>query len=140
MAGPSNILKIEEIIMAQEIMIRLDRKLKPSLSAVDVLSRIETRLTVKYAQKEYEVIGYYGEKFILQDTQQKDCELIVNKGKVKLLLRKMASMTNQEKERYEKLLEEVANHTTGVLEVIEWLNNHQFDYKDLIDRGFAEEI
>ena len=120
--------------------LRLDRKLKPSLSAVDVLSRIETRLTVKYAQKEYEVIGYYGEKFILQDTQQKDCEQIVNKDKVKLLLRKMDSMTSQEKERYEELLEGVANHTTGVWEVIEWLNNHLFDYKDLIDMGFAEEI
>lgn len=98
-------------------------------------------MTVKYAQKEYRVIGYlwFRDKLILQDTQQQDCELIVEMDKVKPLLRKMNSMTNEEKERHQSLLEGVANQTTGVWEVTEWLNRGLFDYKDLIGQGLAEE-
>lgn len=112
-----------------------------SLLVDDILPWMTGRLTVKYVQKEYIVIGYIGdrERLILQDPQQPDCELIVEMDKVKPLLRKMKSMTIDEKERYQELLDGVTNQTTEVWEVTEWLINKQFDYKNLISQGLAEE-
>jgi len=113
-----------------------------SLLVDDILPWMTGRLTVKYVQKEYIVIGYIGdcERLILQDPQQPDCELIVEMEKVKPLLRKMESMTNDEKERYQKLLDGVTNQNTEIWEVTEWLNRKLFDYKDLIGQGLAEEL
>ena len=108
----------------------------------EILPMISRGLTVKYAQKEYRIIGYIddcGKKLILKDLQQSDCELIVEMGKVKPLLRKMDSMTDKEKEKYQSLLDGVTNHTTNVWVVTEWLNDNLFDYKDLIGQGLAEE-
>ena len=116
--------------------------LKPTLDIDDILPRISSRLTVIYAQKEYKVIGYldYRDKLILQAAQQQECEIIVEIDEVKPLLRKMDSMTIQEKERYQELLDGVANQTIGVWEVTEWLNNKLLDYKNLIGEGLAEEL
>ena len=99
-------------------------------------------MTVKYAQKEYKVIGYlwFRDKLILQDTQQQDCELIVEMDQVEPLLRKMNSMTSDEKEYYQSLLDGVKDGTKGVWEATEWLNHKLFDYKDLIGQGLAEEM
>ena len=115
---------------------------KPPLDIDDILPRISSRLTVIYAQKEYKVIGYldYRDKLILQAAQQQECEIIVEFNEVKPLLRKMDSMTIQEKERYQELLDGVANHTTEVWKVTEWLNNKLLDYKNLIGEGLAEEL
>ena len=112
------------------------------LSRDDILPRIIGGLTVSYAKKEYKVLGYheFRERLILQDSQQPDDELIVEMSKVKPLLRKMDSMTNQEKEDYQEMLDGVANHTTEVWEVTEWLNSELFDYKELIGEGLAEEL
>lgn len=87
-------------------------------------------------------MGYheFRERLILQDSQQPDDELIVEMSKVKPLLRKMDSMTSDEEERYKKLLIGVANLTTDVWEVTEWLNRKLFDYKNLIGNGLAEEL
>ena len=120
------------------------KTVKHRLFKADILPRISGELTVRYAQKEYKVIGYVGEddreRLILTDPQQSDCELIVEMDKVKPLLRKMDSMSLEEKLRYQELLDGVANRTIGVWEVTEWLNYKQFDYKDLIGRGLAEEL
>lgn len=112
----------------------------PSIHMDDILPRISGRLTVKYAQKEYKVIGYldYYNKLILQAAQQQECEIIVEIDKVKPLLRKMDSMTIDENKRYQEMLDGVANHSTGIWEVTEWLNQKLFDYKDLIGQGLAE--
>ena len=59
---------------------------------------------------------------------------------VKPLLRKMDSMTDDEKDYYQSLLDGVADHTKDVWEVTEWLNRKLFDYKDLIGKGLAEEL
>ena len=108
----------------------------------DILPRIIGGLTVIYAQKEYKVVGYHDfrERLILQDPQQPGDELIVEMDKVKPLLRKMDSMTSEEEDRYKKLLIGVANQTTDVWKVTEWLNCNLFDYKDLIGKGLAEEL
>lgn len=112
------------------------------LWAEDIIPRISGNLIVKYAQKEYKVIGYHDlpNRLYLQDPQEPDCELIVEMDKVKPLLRKMGSMTNDEKDYYQSLLDGVADHTIDVWEVTEWLNRKLFDYKDLIGKGLAEEI
>lgn len=122
--------------------LRLSNNNKPTLDIDDILPRISSRLTVIYAQKEYKVIGYldYRDKLILQAAQQQECEIIVEFDEVKPLLRKMDSMTIQEKERYQELLDGVANQTIGVWEVTEWLNNKLLDYKNLIGEGLAEEL
>ena len=105
----------------------------------DILSRIGYDLEARYGQKKYNVIGCYNTKLILEDPKQRGDELIVEMEKVKPLLRKMSSMTTQEKENYQEKLDGVANQTTGVWEVIEWLNINHFDYNNLIDQGWAEE-
>jgi hypothetical protein len=111
------------------------------LWAEDIIPRISGNLIVKYAQKEYKVIGYHDlpNRLYLQDPQEPDCELIVEMDKVKPLLRKMDSMTSEEKEYYQSLLDGVADQTKEVWEVTEWLNRKMFDYKDLISQGLAEE-
>lgn len=123
-------------------MLHLSNKNKPSLVIDDILPRISSDLAVIYAQKKYKVVGFHDSpgRLILQDSQQPDDELIVEMEKVKPLLRKMDSMAIQEKERYQELLNGVANQTTGVWEVTEWLNSGLFDYKDLIGEGLAEEL
>ena len=117
-------------------------KYHPTIEMEDVLPRIVGRLTVLYNQKEYKIIGYLDDRIrlILQDPQQPDCEIIVYLDKVKPLLRKMDSMTSDEKDYYQSLLDGVANQTIGVWEVTEWLNERLFDYKDLIGKGLAEEL
>lgn len=116
-------------------------KYHPTIEMEDVLPRIVGRLTVLYNQKEYKITGYLDDRIrlILQDPQQPDCEIIVYLDKVKPLLRKMDSMTNDEKDYYQSLLDGVADHTKDVWEVTEWLNRKLFDYKDLIGKGLAEE-
>ena len=116
-------------------------KYRPTIEMEDVLPRIVGRLTVLYNQKEYKIIGYLDDRIrlILQDPQQPDCEIIVEMDQVKPLLRKMDSMTDKEKERYQELLDGVASQTTEIWEVTEWLNRKLFDYKDLIGLGLAEE-
>ena len=125
-----------------EYLIDKDTKFNPYICKDDILPRISCGVNVKYAQKEYKVIGYYDyrHKLILQDLQQPECELIVEMERVKPLLRPMDSMTRQEKDEYHSLLDGVANQTKGVWEVTEWLNDNSFDYKDLIGQGLAEEI
>ena len=122
--------------------LRLSNNNKPPLDIDDILPRISSGLTVIYAQKKYKVVGFHDSsgRLILQDSQQPDDELIVEMEKVKPLLRKMDSMAIQEKERYQELLNGVANQTTGVWEVTEWLNRGLFDYNDLIGMGLAEEL
>lgn len=112
------------------------------LWAEDIIPRISGNLIVKYAQKEYKVIGYHDlpNRLYLQDPQEPDCELIVEMDKVKPLFRKMDSMTSEEKEYYQSLLDGVADQTKEVWEVTEWLNRKLFDYKDLISQGLAEEM
>ena len=124
------------------LRINKNSKCRPSIWIDDILPRISGHLTVKYAQKEYKVIGYlwFRDNLILQDPQQPDCEIIVEMDKVKPLLRKMDSMTSKEKEKYKELLDGVAAQTTGVWEVTEWLNHKLFDYKGLIEKGLAEEL
>lgn len=55
-------------------------------------------------------------------------------------LRPMSSMTKEEEEEYELLID-CSDHTYFKTsdKVIDWLNSHHFDYRGLIDKGFALE-
>ena len=59
--------------------------------------------------------------------------------KVKPYLRPMSSMTEEEKETYESFIISIASDETGAWELIDWLNEHHFDYRGLIPKGLALE-
>ena len=54
----------------------------------------------------------------------------------KLFLRPMSSMTEEEKLMYEGLMIGIDN-ISYMLDVIDWLNSHHFDYRGLIKKGLA---
>ena len=55
---------------------------------------------------------------------------------IKPYLRPMSSMTDEEKLMYEGLMIGTDN-ISYMLDVIDWLNAHHFDYRNLIDKGLA---
>ena len=72
----------------------------------------------------------------------KDQSLIVNGSyygdNYKPYLRPMSSMTKEEKAMYEGLMIGTDN-ISYMLDVIDWLNSHHFDYRGLIPMGLALE-
>ena len=55
---------------------------------------------------------------------------------IKPYLRPMSSMTEEEKLMYEGLMIGIDN-ISYMLDVIDWLNSHHFDYRGLIEKGIA---
>ena len=49
----------------------------------------------------------------------------------------MSSMTDEEKLMYEGLMIGTDNNISYMLDVIDWLNAHYFDYRGLIEKGLA---
>ena len=62
----------------------------------------------------------------------------VNGIDIKPYLRPMSSMTEEEKLMYEGLMIGIDN-ISYMLDVIDWLNSHHFDYRGLIPKGLALE-
>ena len=58
---------------------------------------------------------------------------------VKLYLRPMSSMTEEEKEKYHKLCDSYYGIYFDTVDSIDWLNSHHFDYRGLIPKGLALE-
>ena len=56
--------------------------------------------------------------------------------KIKPYLRPMSNMTEEEKLMYEGLMIGTDN-ISYMLDVIDWLNSHHFDYRGLIKKGLA---
>lgn len=104
----------------------------------DLLSRLLHGLRVDYSGTHYDAYAYNNEtrQIVLRGS---DCDILVDIGHVKPLLRRMSSMTNEEKIKYETLLAEATVHGK-VWYVIDWLNRNMFDYRGLIDYGTAVEI
>lgn len=101
---------------------------------IDILSRLPHGLRIDYSGTHYDAYAYndIAEQIVLRGS---DCDVLVAIEHVKPLLRRMNSMTNEEKTKYKTLL---ANAT--VWEVTDWLNMNMFDYRGLIDAGMAVEI
>ena len=104
----------------------------------DILSRLLHGLRVDYSGTHYAAYAYNNEtrQIVLRGS---DCDILVDIRHVKPLLRRMSSMTDKEKIKYETLLAEATVHGT-VWRVIDWLNRNMFDYRGLIDDGTAVEM
>ena len=56
---------------------------------------------------------------------------------IKPYLLPLSSMTDGEKLMYEGLMIGTDNNISYILDVIDWLNAHHFDYRGLIEKGLA---
>ena len=66
-------------------------------------------------------------------------ELCANKAIIKPYLRPMSSMTEEEREKYNKLVGQVLLPDYAA-KLIDWLNKNHFDYRGLIEKGLAIEV
>lgn len=109
----------------------------------DLCAKLQYDVIVDYGYNVFDVRkGNYvkhGSKRIL------DCDLLDvfisprqnEKGEyIKPYLRPMSSMTEEEKLMYEGLMIGIDN-ISYMLDVIDWLNSHHFDYRGLIEKGLA---
>ena len=104
---------------------------------------------------------YYGseEEMLTVDTieaiyAQPSIEIIIGQygleiEDVKPYLRPMSSMTEEEKKEYQSLCEihtdrdaddNVTYYYFDTIESFDWLNQHHFDYRGLIEKGLAIEV
>ena len=75
---------------------------------------------------------------IVADSERSSVEVIVGDDdyEIKPYLRPMSNMTKEEKLMYEGLMIGTDN-ISYMLDVIDWLNAHHFDYRGLIKKGLA---
>ena len=75
---------------------------------------------------------------IFADSERSSVEVIVGYDdyEIKPYLFPMSSMTEKEKSMYEGLMIGTDN-ISYMLDVIDWLNAHHFDYRGLIENGLA---
>jgi len=64
------------------------------------------------------------------------CEL----SDVKLYLRPMSSMTEEERKKYHELCNSYSDIYFDSIDSIDWLNAHHFDYHRLIEKGLAIKV
>ena len=76
---------------------------------------------------------------IVADSERSSVEVSVGDDdyEIKPYLRPMSNMTEEEKLMYEGLMIGTDNNIPYILDVIDWLNAHHFDYRDLIEKGLA---
>ena len=93
-------------------------------------------------QVEFKENGKYNSKVMLLSGIFTDEAYFTTKGgsiysnEYKPYLRPMSSMTEEEKLMYEGLMIGTDN-ISYMLDVIDWLNSHHFDYRGLIEKGLA---
>lgn len=69
----------------------------------------------------------------------------LNEDEIKPYLRPMSSMTEEEKEEYNEFSMDLPYIYSGLdydipnIYVVDWLNEHHFDYRNLIEKGLALE-
>ena len=85
----------------------------------------------------YVVSGYNDDRIYMDCPvyDEGDDEWLVES--VKPYLRPMSSMTKEEKEEYNIIVD--ALFDTGISYLNDWLNSHHFDYRGLIPKGLAIE-
>lgn len=84
----------------------------------------------------YNYGGYDGCDYTMNriDCNEVDCAFPIEN--VKPYLFPLSSMTEEEKLMYEGLMIGIDN-ISYMLDVIDWLNSHHFDYRGLIEKGLA---
>lgn len=92
----------------------------------------------------YTLIGINEVQITGRDVNQDDCLFFWGKDKVKPYLRSMKSMTDEESEEYcqlqDKFLLSSQYPVTDAYEMFDWLNEHHFDYRGLIEKDLAIEV
>ena len=85
---------------------------------------------------EYNYGGYTGSDYTMNriDCNNVDCAFPIKN--IKPYLFPLSSMTEEEKLMYEGLMIGTDN-ISYMLDVIDWLNSHHFDYRGLIEKGLA---
>ena len=82
-------------------------------------------------------------KVMIQSVGENKClglmDLVDIDSLPKPYLRPMSSMTEEEKLMYEGLMIGTDN-VSYMLDVIDWLNKHHFDYRHLIEKNLAIEV
>ena len=103
---------------------------------IDILSRLPYNLRIVYKDTLYNANSYDVGQILLRGRAD---VFRVSVKFVKPLLRRMNSMTEEEKTEYETLLTNAAADGE-VWKVTDWLNRNMFDYRGLIDDDLAVEI
>ena len=107
----------------------------------DICARLSYGVKVNTPYNDAELIGIIKRKGFKKDVDYIDA--VTNKETypiryVQPYLRPMSSMTEEEKLMYEGLMIGTDN-VSYILDVIDWLNAHHFDYRGLIEKGLAIE-
>ena len=103
---------------------------------IDILSRLPYNLRIVHYDTTYNADTYDAGQILLRDRAD---VFRVSVKFVKPLLRRMNSMTKEEKIEYETLLADAAVDGE-VWKVTDWLNRNMFDYRGLIDDNMAVEM
>ena len=87
-----------------------------------------------------EVSTYLLDELMIIGDRNYECQIC----EIKPYLRPMSSMTEEEKEEFENLLEGIVDgierwDKPDLCEEYDWLNAHHFDYRGLIEKGLALE-
>lgn len=111
----------------------------------DLCARLNTNLVCSIYRTDDQGIGYRNEilygycnidgwnEFYFGE----DCGISIDDvSKIKPYLFPLSSMTEEEKLMYEGLMIGIDN-ISYMLDVIDWLNSHHFDYRGLIENGLA---
>lgn len=111
----------------------------------DLCARLNTKLVCAIYRTDDQGIGYRNEilygycnidgwnEFYFGE----DCGISIDDvSKIKPYFRPMSSMTEEEKSMYEGLMIGTDN-ISYMLDVVDWLNAHHFDYRGLIDKSLA---
>lgn len=111
----------------------------------DLCARLNTNLVCSIYRTDDQGIGYRNEilygycnidgwnEFYFGE----DCGISIDDvSKIKPYLFPLSSMTEEEKLMYEGLMIGIDN-ISYMLDVIDWLNSHHFDYRGLIEKGLA---
>ena len=123
-------------------MLRINSKIKlPEGNTVqdlkiDILSRLPYNLRIVHNDTIYNADTYDAGQILLRGRAD---VFRVSVKFVKPLLRRMNSMTKEEKIEYETLLTN-ATEDGEVWKVTDWLNRNMFDYRGLIDDDLAVEM
>ena len=104
----------------------------------DMGGRFRNGVVVKYYNEHY--IGYIvgvDECQVDVYDREENTPYFVRWDDFKPYLRPMSSMTEDERKEYVSLLEMCQCGDIYEYEVVDWLNEHHFDYRGLIDKGLA---
>lgn len=116
-------------------------KEEKQLSLQDLCARlpygVKATTTANGWRDVYVVSGYNDDRIYLDCPvyDEGDDEWLVES--VRPYLRPMSSMTEEEKEEYNIIVD--ALFDTGISYLNDWLNSHHFDYRGLIPKGLAIE-